>query len=113
MNPAKIVCSHWRKIQVGDDEVHFHAGGPTHGVAMTIEYTAQRSEIFGAFETVEIVGPLTKVQSRGPKLFQSPLIAEPDPSPIVALKHNERAVKVEALDREKIHASLPDFAGIV
>ena len=64
---------------------------------MAGEKLAEGFEIFGGFESVEVVRFLAELQSGGLQLVPTFVIADADTSPIVALENEERAVEVEAV----------------
>jgi hypothetical protein len=56
----------------------------------------ERIEIFGCFQTVEIVRLLAHIQPCRPKLFPPLSISYSGATPIVTLKQNQRAIKAQS-----------------
>src|SRR5208282_3767236 len=110
MNPAKAIGPYPGEIQISENEVHLHAGMAASRVAMPPEHLAERGQIFGSFQRIQIVGTLPQRHSCQLKLFQPFAIAQPNASPVVALDQYERTIEVKSFDRKQVHRSSPQFA---
>jgi hypothetical protein len=58
MNLPKPLSSHFGKVQIRQNEIHFHAGMPSRGISMLLEQASQCGEVFGSLKRVEIIGSL-------------------------------------------------------
>ena len=80
------------------------------GVAMPLQHCRELREILGGFQSIEIVRSLPDFDSRGAELFHPYVIAQADSSPVIALQHDQRTIKMKALDRKQIHAAAPELS---
>jgi hypothetical protein len=58
MNLPKTRSAHFGKVQIRQNEIHFHAGMPSRGISMLLEQASQCGEIFGSLKRIEIIGSL-------------------------------------------------------
>jgi hypothetical protein len=106
----KCISLHLRKVQIEGDEVHFDTWITPTCVTVSQKRSTQRSQIICDFERVEVIGAFAKDEPRGTQLFESLLIAQADPAPIVALQQHEGTVKVKPGNGKQIAAALPELS---